>query len=357
MKVKIDATEQQIELLKKTGSRNRSEALPALEAFATVLAPVVLVVLDKLSTVRMVYNVKPLSENDVAEFPLDVFFDEKDGDILVHVQQRPGGTPSSFLSDIQTVIVPTANYMAEVSWQNKFARAGRLDVVAAYIHKLGQAMVRKEEINGWSVLLRTLALATTNGLSHVVPSATTDGRLHLDHLNKILSRSKRINTSIDLGTAANAPQGITDLFMSIEAMEDVRAFSYNPINVKGALGAPGAGDSSIHLPADMREEIIKGAGVPSLFGINLHMLNELGSGFAYNKLFKSFYSGSFTEASQQVILGVDSSRDSNVMPVKGGVIVQNDIFHSRSDKSGVVSMEDVGWAVLDQRAVVGGIIK
>lgn len=357
MKVVINATPEQIELLKLTGSRDRSKAWPAMEAFASILGPVVQVVLDKMSTVRSIYSVKNLAENDNAEFPLDVFFDEKDNDIRIHFQPRPGGTPSSHLSNLETVIVPTAMYQGEVSWQNKFARYGRLDVIAAYIHKLGQAMIRKEEINGWSVLLNAVAKGSTNGLSHVVDSTTADQKFHLDLFNDMLTRAKRLNTSIDLGTASNAPQGLTDIFLSVEAMSDIRAFSYNPVNVRGAIvAAPAAGDSSIALPDELRKQILAGAGMPSLMGLNLHEMNELGSGFAYNILFKAFYSGSFTEATEEVIIGVDMSRDSNVMPVKGDLIVMNDVFNNRADKSGVLAQEDIGFAVLDNRALVAGII-
>lgn len=357
MKVEIKATPEQIELIKLTGSRDRSKSWPAMEAFASILSPVVLVVLDKLSTVRSIYSVKNLAENDNAEFPLDVFFNEKDGDIRVHFQPRPGGTPSSYMSNLETVVVPTANYQAEVSWQNKFARYGRLDVIASYIHKLSQAMVRKEEINGWSVLLNATALASTNNLSHVVTSTTTDGIFHLDLLNQMLTRAKRINTSIDGGTASNAPQGLTDIAMSVEAMADVRSFSYNPINVRGAIVAsPAAGDSSIALPDDMRRDILSGAGIPTLMGLTLHEMNELGLNQSYNILFKSFFAGTFVQTADEVVIGWDATRDSAVMPIKGGLQVSNDIFLSRADKSGVVADENLGFAVLDQRQFVAGII-
>lgn len=358
MKVYIQATPEQIALIRKTGSKNRAEAFPALEAFASVLAPVVQVVLDKVSTVRSIYSVKSLGELDVAEFPLDIFYDEKDGDIYVHFQSRPGGTPSSFLSDIKTVIVPTAAYVGEVSWQNKFARAGRLDVIASYVHKLGQAMVRKEEINGWAVLLSAVAGASTNGLAHVVESTTSTGLFTPDLLNQLLTRAKRINTSIDQGTAVAAPQGVTDIYLSVECMADIRSYSYNPVNTKDPSGAaPGVNSNPVVLPEDMRRAILGGAGIPSLMGITLHEMNELGLGYSYNKLFKSFYAGSFTEASQEVVIGVDQSRDSNVMPVKGGLDISNDIFHSRSDKSGVIAQEELGFAVLDHRAIIAGIVK
>lgn len=357
MKIEMKATPEQIELIKMTGNKDRSKAWPAMEAFAATLGPVCQVVLDKLSTVRDIYTVENFAENDNAEYPLDLFFNEKDNDIRIHFQSRPGGTPTSHLSDIQTVIVPTANYQGEVDWQNKFARYGRLDVIARYIHKLAQAILRKEEVNGWAVLLDAVAKAVTNGNSHVVGSTTTDGVLHLDGLNQLLTLSKRINTSIDGGSAANAPQGVTDLYMSIEAMQDIRAMSYNPVNVKGAISAPGAGDSSISLPSDMREEILKGGGMPMLMGLTLHEMNEFGLNFPYNVLFGNFYTGSFTQTSQEVIIGVDRTRDSAVMPVKGGLTVQNDIFMTRSDRSGVIADEDIGFGILDARQVTALIVK
>lgn len=357
-KIEMKATPEQIELIKLTGHKDRSKAWPAMEAFAATLGPVVLVVLDKLSTVRDIYTIENFAENDNAEYPLDLFFNEKDNDIRVHYQSRPGGTPVSHMQDLQTVIVPTNIFQGEVDWQNKFARFGRLDIIARYIHKLSQAMLRKEELNGWSVILDSLAKGNTNGQAHVTQSTTTDGVLHLDGLNQLLTLSKRINTAIDGGSAANAPQGCTDLYMSIEAMQDVRAMSYNPVNVRGAIvAAPAAGDSSISLPSDMREEILKGGGMPMLMGLTLHEMNEFGLNFAYNVLFKQFYTGSFTQASQEIIVGIDRTRDSAVMPIKGNLEVQNDIFMTRSDRSGVIATIDEGWAVLDNRQVTGLIVR
>jgi hypothetical protein len=85
-------------------------------------------------------------------------------------------------------------------------------------------------------------------------------------------------------------------------------------------------------------------------------MNEMGVGFSYNTLFKSFYAGSFNAATDEVIIGVDSSRDSNVMPIKGDTQVVSDIFLNRSDKSGVLATEDIGFAILDRRSVSALIV-
>ena len=53
----------------------------------------------------------------------------------------------------------------------------------------------------------------------------------------MLTRAKRVNTSFVGGTPdARQGKGITDIIVSPELVEELRAIAYNPINTKDSAG-------------------------------------------------------------------------------------------------------------------------
>ena len=90
---------------------------------------------------------------------------------------------------------------------------------------------------------------------------------------------------------------------------------------------------------------------------------EYGAGEKYNALFDSFYTGSFSPATQEIVVGLDLSVPNTFLrPVEEGetgsqVLVEtdSDIF-SRSKKIGWVASTQQGNCVLDGRKCVGLIV-
>jgi hypothetical protein len=72
---------------------------------------------------------------------------------------------------------------------------------------------------------------------------------------------KRLNASYANGTPAAAySKGITDLFVSAEVVEDIRAISYNPFSST----AEQVGDG-------VKDEMYRSAGFGNLFGVNFQL--------------------------------------------------------------------------------------
>jgi hypothetical protein len=321
-------------------------------------------------------------EDDSPSIPLDLYYNEDAGLISVWSQNVAGGMPTSTVDvPVQEMKFSTYRLDSAVSFNKKYARKSRLDVVSKAIERMTQEVLVKQERNAWSVVLKAVAeAATKNGkaasvgstgsLRHLVDGASTAAGFTLADLNRLVTRMKRISQGFAGGTAAET-RGVTDIFVSPEVKAAIRAFAYNPI-------FPVTGTAQSSVPNSVREDIYRGAGTEEIYGITINELLELGLNQRYNTLFSNvfnnatapsgdsdgYYNGSgFATASQELIVAVDGTRDAFVRPVarqaeSGGqfVVLPDDQFYAaRQDKTGFYGFVEEGRVCLDARAV-GGIV-
>jgi len=243
-----------------------------------------------------------------------------------------------------------------------------LDVVSKALERMSNEVLIKQERNAWAVVLKALAEASTNSLSHCIGGSTESVIVPHD-INRLMTRIKRINTSYADGTPANnAAKGITDMFVSPEIMQQVRAFAYNPVNSTGT-------NTDIPLTDNVRDQIWNSGGMGEIYGVTMHELLELGAAKKYNTLFKALIdsasatiigggdTGTFVDADDEVLVGVDLSRDAFVRPVarqseSGGTfsVLPDDQFVARQEKQGFYGFLEEGRVCVDARAVVGLVI-
>ena len=348
MKLKLKNTPEQVELIKAMGSRDTTVAREASEAFAAFIGPVVSKVLMAAGTASSIYSDLPYDEDDNPSIPLDLWHDGGEDFITTWSQSVAGGLPTSNVEGFAEMKVSTYRLDSAVSMLKRYARRARLDVVSKAVERMANEVLVKQERNAWAVVLKALAEANS-GANVVDASGTT---LTLNHLNSLLTLVKRINTSY-AGTTTADVYGVTDLFVSPEVKADIRKFAYNSVT-----------NESTDLPAGVREEIYRNAGAQEIFGIAIHELVELGKGKKYNKLFAEFKgSGSlttFNSDNDQILVGVDLSKDSFVRPVArnaetGGTFTAqpDDQFLARADKMGFYGSLEEGRVCLDGRAVAG----
>jgi hypothetical protein len=252
---------------------------------------------------------------------------------------------------------------------------------------MAQEVLIKQERNAWAVILKALAEGVTSttdttgasaSLNHAV-RGNGSGTLMLSDLNKLMTHNKRMNESFS-GHSPVAPfsTGITDLYVSPERIEDIRAFSYNPMNTTAAAAAGAQGIRDQNVPDSVREDIFRSAGMSSLWGVNLVELVELGINKKYNKLFNDLAAGgddtayvnfagasgaAFNDTTEEVLVGVDNARGSFIRPVarqadSGGSFsaLPDDQWVTRSEKTGFYGWLEEGRICIDARAIVGVII-
>lgn len=357
MKLRLKNTPEQIELVKAMGSRDNTVAAEANQAFAAFLGPVVAKVLMQAATASAIYTDLPYDEDDRPSIPLDLWYDGGEGYVTTWSQSVAGGLPTSTVEGFAEMKVATYRLDSAVSFLKRYARRGRLDVVSKAVERMANEVLVKQERNAWAVALKTLA-ESGNVLN---PGAGTT--FTLDNLNKLMTQVKRINRSFAGGTTTDA-YGLTDLFVSPEVKEDIRSFAYQPVSITTSTNTLPLNNVLTNLPDGVREDIYRAAGAQEIYGVTIHDLIELGTGQKYNSLFKEFYTGSFTASSDEILVGLDLTKDAFVRPVarqaeSGGTFtaLPDDQFVARSEKIGFYGFLEEGRACVDSRAVHGLVLR
>lgn len=380
LEIKLKNTPEQIELIKAMGSKNATIAREATEAIAAFLGPVVKEVLMTLGTVSKIYRDVEFDEDSDPSIPLDLFYNETANYITVWSQNMAGGLPTNNTEGVKELKFGTYRLDAAVSFNKRYARKSRLDVISKSIERLVNEVLIKQEKNGWAVILMALAQAYTNTvnggqLKHII-GGTTAGSFLLQDLNNLIVRIKRINESYS-GNSAVQPytNGITDLYTSPEVKALIRAFAYNPINTASSDSTAINGIRGQFLTENVRDEIFRNSGMQSIYGVNLIEMIEFGLNQKYNKLFDTFATGagsvplpggtawSNSAATNQILVGIDNTRGVMLRPVSrqaesGGTFSvmpdgQFDMYGPRVEKVGFYGFLEEGRICLDARALAG----
>ena len=386
MKIQFEKNPEQIELIKALASENKTVSMQAQEAFAAFISDVVLQVLLQAGTASMIYRDIEFDEDDSPSIPLDLYYGQGEGTISVWSQTVGGGLPSNLQQGLQEMKLNTYRLDSAISMEKRYVRRARLDVVAAGLERMANELLVKQERNAWAVILKAAAEATTaqnsggTVLNHIFRS-TTDSVFDIDTLNKLWTRVRRINAAYTGGTPLNLQaRGLTDIFVSPEVKEQIRAFAYQPMNTRGAGGGAAVPATSgvLGLPNGVREEIFRGSGTQEIFGVTIHEMLELGLGRKYNTLFASFATAAnktyyksdessggatVTASADELIVGIDATRNAFLRPVaiqsesRGQVkVLPDDQFLARSQKVGFYSYVEEGRVCTDARGVVGVLL-
>ena len=361
MKLKLKNTPEQVELIKAMGSKSPEVSRPATEAFAAFIGPVVQQVLNQANTAAYIYTDVEYDEDDNPSYPLDLFYDQngKDPYVTIWSQQMAGGLPASHIAGNAELKIATYKLDSAISFLKKYARKSRLDVVSKGIERMANEILVKQDRNAWAVALKGLAEAKgkwgTGAAGDNIVAQSTRAPFGLADLNAMMTKMKRLNASYANGTPAAAySKGITDLFVSAEVVEDIRAISFNPYSST----ADQVGDG-------VKDEMYRSAGFGNLFGVNIVDLYELGSGQKYNTLYSGYAATAQsatkpTTIASQVMVGVDRSVEAFVRPVArnsdtGGTFtaLPDDQYALRQDKVGFYGGVEEGRVLLDARAIVG----
>ena len=379
MKITLKRTPEQIELIKAMASRNRTVAYDAQVALASFIGPVLAEVINNAPTLSNLFTTLPFNADDNPSIPLDLYFDINDEDyITVYSQSVAGGLPTNqVLPTTSELKVATYSLDSALSFDRKYAAKHRMDVVAKTFTRMAQEVLLKQERTSASLVMAALAAASTNSKQHV-QKANQAGRFLLADLNELLTLAKRISTSWANGTpAGGARAGLTDILVSPEIVEQIRSMAYNPINTVSGITASGGTASSVGIPAtdEMRSAIYGSAGIPSFYGVSILEFVEMGKGQKFNTIFDTTAdattftkadgtsSGTFDGATQEILVGIDRSRESLLRVVATDpdsnsefTLVADDQFSIRQNKIGYFGSMEEGRMILDNRALVGKIV-
>ena len=375
MKITIKRTEDQLALIRAMGSNNREEAYEAQAAVAELLGPVVSEVINNAPTIGNLYTTISYGEDDNPSLPLDLFHDITDEDYIeVYSQQVAGGLPYSQVFPAHNELkFTTYNLDSALAFDRKYVRKARLDVVSKTFTRMAQEVLLKQTTTAFNVLATALVKGTGTGTTAggSIIASDTENRFVLADFNNLITLSKRMNSSFSGGTPVGGiKSGITDLLVSPEMTEELRAMAYNPISTAAAPvgGTPTDGQMA---PEALRQELFSAAGLPSFYGINITEVNEMGVNQRFNKLFAAVVTsegatvvggggGTFDQAADEILIGVDRAKEALIRPVVVGEgspselqVLVDDQFSVRQNKIGYYGKVEEGRICINNKALVG----
>lgn len=381
MKITIKRTEDQLALVKAMGSNNRDEAYEAQAAVADLMSPVINEVINNAQSIGNLFSTMTFGADDNPSIPLDLFYDITDEDfITVYSQQVAGGLPYSQVFPAHNELkFSTFTLDSAFAFDKKYVKKSRLDVVSKTFTRMAQEILLKQEKSAFNVLAAALVRGDTKigggaaAFGNHIIGSTTENQFGLDDFNRLITRCKRISASFSGGTpVGGAKVGITDLMVSPEMVQELRAMAYQPINTRQGNAVA---DRSIAGTDEFRNQLYAAAGLPSFYGINIIEILELGIDQRFNKIFDAIItangatvvgggnSGTFSQSADEVLIGIDRSRESLVRPVVLGEdtssefsIMVDDQFTVRQNKVGYYGKLEEGRVCLDDRALVGIIV-
>ena len=365
MNITLKHTDEQVELVKAMASRDRNVAYEAQAALAEFMGPVLAEVINQAPVLANLFSSFQFNADSNPSLPLDLYYDINAEDyIKVYSTTVPGGLPTN-------QVLPTASELkfttyrldSAVSFDRRYALQSRLDVVGKSMTRVAQEILLKQQSTSANLILGSLADAETNGDPHVMDQAAASIGFTLADFNKLVTKAKRINTAWTGGTPEDGIKGITDLLVSPETMEDLRAISYNPVNTVNT------GSTNLAAPESYRDKVFANGGVPELYGIGLMEMNELGRSRKFCNLFRTFVAASSVaglpsfDVNDDLVIGIDRSRESLIRAVatdsETGAefsLIADDQYSNRQQKLGWFGSVEEGRMVVDNRVLTGVVV-
>lgn len=351
--VKFEEIREQLrELFKATASGDEA----ARKAYAQAITVPILQLVRDGSLARQLFAVEPLEPGAQASYPV-----ADDFEAPVWILPKLGYVPQNYIeAPGEEVYVPTFTIATAMDWSLRYAREGRIDIAERAMRNAARAIMDYEEESAW----RLLAPAASSdfpgkGLLGARPApivemagGPTAGYFSKELLNQMIVRMKRNRRTL------------SDILCSPEDIADIREW----------------GESAVD--DQTRREIYVSAGTNVIWGVKLHEVHQLGATGKYNinsndstaGIFRVGSGGKFNDyqpthankvdangqlvtAGETQIYGLDlTANDSLVMPVKQELQLFDDDKLHRQQKQGFYGWEEVGFAVLDTRMMVLGVI-
>ena len=331
MSAKFQPSPELTELLIQSGSLNKDQALAANSEFAKALELPLRKGLLSGDILNGIFEPIVLAQSATPEFPLDFLAPGTEKDFVAYTLPNHGYVPERHVEG-DYVMVPTYDIGASIDYLLKYARDARWDVVGRAMEVLEGQFVKKLNDDGW----HTLLAAGVDRNIVVFDSDASAGQFtkRLVSLMKTVMRRNGGGNSSSLNRSM-----LTDLYISPEAMEDIRNWGIDIVDEVTRREIYTAADGSLN----------------RVFNVNLHDIDELGEGQEYELFFENQLSGSLAASDVELVVGLDLRKtDSFIMPIRQEVqIFEDDTLH-RQKRAGFYCWAEQGFAILDNRRVILG---
>lgn len=321
-----------LELLRRSGDSDKAVATQAQREIAKALETPLRKGVLFGDVVRGIYEAMPLEPGASPEFPLDLLAPGTEIDHIAFTNPGNGRIPEKHVES-DYVMINTYGVTSSIDFLLRYAREANWNVVGRAMQVLESSFVKKMNDDGWHTLLA--AAVDRNILVY-------DGDAGAGQFTKrLVSLMKTVMRRNGGGNSVTAPGRLTDLYMSPEAIEDIRNWGIDQLDEVSRR--------EIYVASDNGPQLTR------VFGVNLHDLFEFGDGQEYQDYFLNDLGGSIEAADVELVVGIDqSANDSFVMPVKKEVEIFEDPALHRHQRQGYYGWAEMGFGVLDNRRIIAG---
>jgi hypothetical protein len=328
-------------LLRETADNNHEIAMAAQRKLAKAVELPLRKGFFIGDTVGNIYGREDLEPGVAPKYPLDFVGPSGERDFAAYLVADEGAIPDRLVKGTE-VTVDTFQLANAISWKLQYARVARWPMVERALKVFRDGFVMKVNDLGWKVILSAIGNRVDTQFSTV-----TGGAFTLGLLSDMQLKMKR---GIEF-----ARNELTDLYVSSEVMKDIRDFatetSIDFLTRREIFQAVPRSDGN-------GGEIL----MPSIYGVNVHELKQLGVGREYDTQFSDLlgtHLSAYTAGTDEVVVGLDltpEGRNAYVMPVRQDLEMFEDPTLHRAQKAGVYGWMELAFAVLDDRRLLAGWI-
>lgn len=338
----VKMTPEALELCRLMAHSDQRTAEAARRAFAAgLIEPLRQGVFDK-DNLSDIFTPQVIPPGATANYPLDFIRPGEEDQYIAYSLPEQGRLPERRVEGSE-INVPTFKIGNSIDWDLKYVQEARWDVVARALQVYEAGYVRKMNSDGWRTVLTAAndrgliveasGAAPLTGATSCLTTSPNPG----EFTKELVSR---MHTAMTRGAGGNGNAGrLTDLYVSMEAMECVRAWDATRI------------DEFTRREIFVSPEL----GLARIYGVLVHEMTEFGVGQEYQDFLVNVLSATLPGSTEQFCVGIDqSTRDSFVMPIKEELSTYDDPALYRFQRQGIFGWMRLGFAVLDNRRVLLG---
>lgn len=329
--MKFEKTPELDQILRDSANMNPEISRPAMHKLAKAVEIPLRDGIMSGDILDNIFEVVPVDVNTTVEYPLSFLSPGTEDQYVAYAQPGHGLIPYRHVEG-DYIQIPIYGIAASIDWDLKYARDARWDIMSKITEVMEAQFVKKLNDDGWHTLL-------TAGFDRNIIVTDTDANAgqftkRLVSLMKVVMRRNGGGNS----TSVNRSM-LTDLYISPEAEADIRNWNVDQVDEVTR--------HEIFVMAD--------GAMNRIFGVNLHVLDEMGEGQEYQLFYDNTLAGTLPGGDVELVVGLDRSRnDSFIMPMKEDVqIFQDDNLH-RQQMAGLYGWAWQGFAVLNSARVLFG---
>lgn len=325
-----DVTPELNAVLKQIGDGDINKSVAAQMMFAKAIEVPLRKGIMSGDILSNIFEVVRLEPGASPEYPLDFLAPGTENEHIAYTIPRAGYLPERSVEG-DYVMIPTYEIGNAIDWQLRYARDARWDVIGRAMEVFQAGFTKKLNDDGFHTLL---AAAYDRNIM-VFDSDAFQGQFtkRLVSLLKTVMRRNGGGNSTSLNR-----HKLTDLYLSPEAIEDMRNWNVDQVDEVTRR--------EIYVASD--------GGLNRIFGVNLHDLDEMGAGQEYDNYFQNDLAGSIHSGDLELVIGLDLTHRAAVHMIREDIQVFEDPVLHRQRRAGVYGHSERGFAVVDNRFIIAG---